>query len=533
MSDFFENEKDIESAEEASSAEEVLKETDDEESTIFSAPTEKKPYAKKGSKKRVLSAVAAVLSVAILVSGIFAVVKLIPKKKDTTPQNGADINEIEVLTLDHRWLDKVTVTNSNGKFVFNCDRKTETSTTGEETVVSDWLTEGYDKEKLSSLVIDGILGVLDSITATREITTKSAADCGLTEPSRQIDVESKKYGNFSIFIGSNSPDNGGVYLKLSTKDNIYLVGTDTAENFDFDHLKLANISGFNALDTKGLEKYLNQEGNLALFDRLIISGKNFPSPAVFQQNDDAFLKDFVPYKVVSPVKQDADNLSEVMALFINGLVSDGAYSLEINDAELKKVGLDNPDISVKIEVGGKNRTFMISKVDEEYCAVIADESRMIERVKLADIPFIDYTVEDFYSSWVFLRAIDDLNNMTFDLGDKKYSFDISYTDSEDVKTYHIKLGDKKITADYFQDFYTEFISLQTADFMVEATDLSPEMAVVMNYKDGHSETIAFTRTAPTKYQYTIDGTMRGRITSSSYNKVLKYLKLIVENKPVK
>jgi len=534
MSDFFENEKEIESIEEVSSVEETAKKIeDDEESTIFSAPTEKKPYAKKGSKKKILSVVAAVLSVVILASGLFVVSKFISKKKTITPQDGAASKEIEVLTLDYKWLDKVTVKNSNGNFVFTCDRKTETSSTGEETVTADWLTEGFDKDKLSSLLISDVLDTLDNITATREITKKSAEDCGLLEPTRKIDVESEKYGNFSVLIGSDSPDNGGVYLKLSTKDTIYLVNSDIGTGFDFDYLDLANVSGFNALDTKGLEKYLNQEGQLALFDRLIVSGKNFPSPIVFEQNTDGFLKDFIPYKVVSPVKQDADNLSNLMSLFINGLVSEGAYSLDINAEELKKVGLDNPDISVKIELGGKTRTFMISKVDDQYCAVIADESKMIEKVKLTDISFIDYTIDDFYSKWVFLRAIDDVKTMTFDLGGKKYSFDISYTDSEDVKTYHVKLGDKKITADYFQDFYTEFISLQTVDFITEPTELSPEMTVTMNYKDGHTETIAFTRTAPTKYQYTIDGVLRGRITSSSYNKVLKYLKLIVENKPIK
>lgn len=528
MSDFFENEKDIETLDMAEKNEEPAEEF----STIFSDPTEKKTNTKNGSKKRILSVVAAVLSVVILVAGTLTVIKLIPKKTDST-ETETPSNEIEVLSLDYKLLDKVTVTNSNGSFVFNAKRTTETDNSGEESVKVDWLTDGFENEKLSSLLISDVLCKLDNVTATREITTKSLADCGLENPTRKVDVESEKYGNFSVLMGIESPDKAGVYLKLSTKDNIYLVSGDTASAFDFDYLDLANVSGFNALDTTGLDKYLNSEGNLSSFDRLTVSGKKFSSPIVFEPNDDGFLKDFVPFKVVSPIKQDADKVSDVMALFINGLVSDGAYSLEINNAELKKVGLDNPDVIVKIEIGGKTRTFKISQVDDTYCAVIYDESKMIEKVKASDIAFLNYSVENFYSKWVFLRAIDDVKTMTFEYGGNKYGFDISYTDSENVKTYHIKLGDKKITAENFQDFYTEFISLHATDFKVSATDIAPEMSVTMNYNDGHTEIITFTRTAATKYQYSIDGIPKGRITSSSYNKVVKYLKLIIENKAIK
>ena len=538
MSDFFENEKKVETAEELTSAEDVAEVVEqEEESTIFSAPVEKKANKNNGSKKRFIPVIASALAVVILVSGVFAVIKLMPKKQDTTQQDttqqdSSATNEISVLELDYKWLDKVTVTNANGSFVFTCERKTEKSD-GEETVTAEWLTEGYDKEIISSTLIGDVLSGLDNISASREITTKTAEECGLLEPTRKIDIESEKYGNFSVLVGGDSPDNGGVYLQLSTKDNIYLVGADSVAGFDFDYLDLANVSGFKALDTTGLDKYLNTEGTLQSFDRLTISGKKFPNPAVFEPNTDKFLKDFIPFKVVSPINQDSADLSAVLSLFTTGLTSEGAYSLSINDEELKKVGLDNPDLTVKIEVGGKNKTFKISKVDDEFCAVISDESRMIEKVSLSDISFINYSVENFYSKWVFLRTIDELNTMTFDLGDTKYSFDISYTESDDVKTYHIKLGDKKLTAENFQDFYTEFISLQASDFITEQTDLAPELTVTMNYKDGRTEVISFTRTAPTKYQYAIDGVIRGRITSASYNKIIKYLKLVVQNKTIK
>ena len=101
-----------------------------------------------------------------------------PKKQDTTQQDttqqdSSATNEISVLELDYKWLDKVTVTNANGSFVFTCERKTEKSD-GEETVTAEWLTEGYDKEIISSTLIGDVLSALDNISASREITTKTA-----------------------------------------------------------------------------------------------------------------------------------------------------------------------------------------------------------------------------------------------------------------------------------------------------------------------------------------------------------------------
>lgn len=539
MSDFFENEKDIETqTDDISAAEDAADKSEnietDEFSTIFSNPQEKRPYNPKNTgKKKIFSLIAAVVAVAVLVSGTVAVIKLIPEKTEESTEQVSSSNDISVLSLDHTLFNKVTVANANGSFVFSGDKLTEKDDQGNETEKMAWTVDGFSSDKISSDLIDNIVSVLKELSAIREITEKSAEDCGLLEPSRKIDVESEKYGNFSVLLGSDSPDNTGVYLKLSNKDNIYLVNSDVATTFDFDYLDLANVSGFKGLDTTNLSAYLDADGAISTFDRLEISGKNIEETLVFEPNRDEFLKAYIPYVVTSPIRQESDKLTDVLALFSTGLTSDGAYAFEINDEELKKVGLDNPDFIITIKLGSVNKTFKITAVDESFCAVIDDNSAMIEKVSIGSIPFINYTSNDFYSTWVFLRTIDYVKDMTFEVDGEKYNFNITTTEDDETKDYKIKLGDKKITAEYFQDFYTQFISLQAADFVVGDSELSPEMTVIVNYTDGHTEVIDFTRTAATKYQYRIDGRAVGRITSSSYNKILKSLKTVAKNKAVK
>ena len=502
-------------------------------STIFSDPTEKRQAKPQdANKKRIMSVIAAVLAVAILASGSALIVKLIPKKESDENTSSA-LNEISVLELDYKLIDKVAITNQNGKFVFTADRTTKTED-GEETVSVEWLAEGYEKGKLSSTAIGDILSSLNDITATREITTKTAKDCGLENSERQIDIESEEYGNFSIFFGIDSPDNTGMYLKLSTKDTIYLVDSSLADGFEFNALDLAATTDFAAITvTDAMKDYTDTEGNLSTFDTLTISGKNFDEPVVFKANTDEFSSSFIPFVVQSPVQREADNLTDVMALFASGLTTNGAYSLDLSPESLKEVGLDNPDMVISISVAGVSKTYKISVVDDQYCAVIDNDSTLIQRVDKSNLAFIDYRTENFYSNWVFLRAIDQLNTLVFQTADTTYNFDISYTEEENSKTYTILHNGKKINAENFQDFYIEFVGLQSADYDIEPTSTAPEMTVTANFKSGKTEVLTFTRTSATKYQFSLDGEIKGRITSSAYNKVYNYLKLVAENKKIK
>ena len=65
-----------------------------------------------------------------------------------------------------------------------------------------------------------------SIDASRKITEKTAAECGLETPKIKVDVVTNDKGEFSVLLGGESPDKSGYYLKLSTSEDIYLVEPD-------------------------------------------------------------------------------------------------------------------------------------------------------------------------------------------------------------------------------------------------------------------------------------------------------------------
>lgn len=553
MSDFFENENNTAegntpAADTEANAE--AKEYVDEFAgfdTIFSDPAEHKSKAPKGGgKKRILAVIASLLVVAILAGGTVAVIKLIPEKEDETSSDTSPFETIEVLNLETDNISRVTVTNSKGSFTLLSEKvvsETESSTdssssdtssteTATETV---WYVDGVDKALVSSSSISSIVSAAAVVDASREITTMTATECGLDTPVYKADIVYSE-GEVSLLVGDNSLDGTGTYIKLSNSDTVYLSDSADFSGLEFELLDLADTTAIPAASFTGdISAYTDDEGTLTSFDYVTISGKNFPETVkIVPDNSGSELSEYIGYYVETPINRPANNVDKLLSLFASGVTVSGAYSFDVSASSLAAVGLNNPDIVITLSVAGQNKTFKLSKASDGNYAVITDGSVMIKMVSASSLELAGYTTEDYYSTWVMMQSINELSNFKLSTGGTDYSFDIKYDNSEEAEeTYVITYGGEKITAEYFQDFYQIFVALQCSDFTTEKLTAAPECTITLTLSaDGSARTLEFTKATATKYQYSIDGVPMGRITSSSYNKLIKNLKLVAENKPV-
>lgn len=158
---------------------------EDGASTVFSDPVrhnEAQPV--RGKKKLLPAVIAAALAVCLLVGGTVAVIKLVPEREDTSSTPSLDA--ITVLDLETDELDSVTVTNASGTFKLYSE-EVSSEEKDEDTSSSDtkieWYLDGYDKEVISSSSASGIVSSAASVTASREVTAKTAAECGLESPA--------------------------------------------------------------------------------------------------------------------------------------------------------------------------------------------------------------------------------------------------------------------------------------------------------------------------------------------------------------
>lgn len=512
--------------------------TPEEGSTVFSDPTEHKKTAVKQKKRLLPKVIAAVLAVGVLAGGTVAVIKLIPEREEDT--STPSIETISVLDMKSDDFKSVTVTNENGTFKLYSVEETETSDssdTSSSKPTVNWYLDGYDREVIDSSAAGSIAGYAASLEAVREVTSKSAAECGLENPTVKADVVKNDGSEFSILVGSESPDNTGTYVKLSTEEKIYITETDLKGNFTFDALSLAETGSVPGITvTDDMKDYKGNDGALSSFDTITLSGKNYPEKVVLAPNTDENLSAYAAYMTVSPTKRIADNVDGIFGLFKSGVSASGAYSFDTSVSSRKNLGFDNPDLTATIKVGSVTQTYSFKQQEDGDYAVWYDGAKLIKKVSASSLSFIDYKVNDYYASWVCLQSINELSNFTVKTPDKTYSFDIVYDDSEDAEeTYVITYEGTKLVAENFQNFYQECISLSCSDYTIDKVINEPAMSFVFTYSDTSREKTAveFKKAGETKYQYSIDGIDMGKINSSSLNKILRQVEKVANGESVK
>ncbi len=498
----------------------------EETSTVFSNPQEHEhKVTKNQNKKRLKIIISSVLAVAVLLGGTFAVIKLIPEKEDPTAPK---IEEITVLDIKTDDIKEVTVENKNGTFKLTSKQIKE-----DDETTTVWLLDGYDAELTDSYSIENIVSNMASVSAIREITSKSSKDCGLEKPAVKAVIKTKDK-NITLDVGSKSLDNSGVYVKVSTDNKIYLVADTLDETLTFKALDMANTDAIPALDIS--EKYSEyyQEDSLASFDSLTVTGVNFPQKLIIVQNDEETSK-FLPYTVTSPMKRSAENVDSIFEVFKTGITVTGAYSFDTSVKTLTNLGFKSPDFAITAKFGDYEYTYKFKKQSDGDYAVIGTDSKMVKKIALSDYAFLEYKASNFYSSVVFLESIDTVSNLTIKDGNKTCSFDIKANpDKEDEDNkYIINYNGKKIASSQFQSFYQLFLSLSSTDFTIDNINQKPEVSITVKYNDKKpTNTIEFVKVNAINYQYSIDGMEMGKVSSSQVKKLLRSVEKLISGEEI-
>jgi len=549
MSNIPENEKinNMENQVDEDSVENTPALSDEEEfSTIFSDPAIHRRTAPEKKKGYLLKILAGVLAVAILGTGTWAVIEFIPEMEEdvTSPYH----EEITVKEIESDDFKTVTIKNDNGttEFYSLTEKATDSSdssdTSSETAEVTKWYIKGVDKSFTSDSSIATFIGQFGNVTAVREITEITAADCGLDKPTLTATAVCKDGTEYTLDIGKIGDNiSGARYGKFSDSDKIYLLTggyvDSLAEVEPLLYDATVSTPAFEVPD--GGEDYVAEDGSLTTFDKLTVSGKNMSDEIVFKANNDKEIASMIGYVVTSPSMRIAQNAEYVLAIFKSGLSVDGAYAFDVSDKALKKFGLDKPDFTATLEILGKKMTYKFKLQKDGNCAVIADGAKVISKVsattdlsgegKVLLSSLLEFSVTDFYASWISLYNIADISDFKVNVEGKDYNFAIKANEDEEAEdNYIIKLNGKKIDCQSFQYLYQWFITMNCSDFNVDDLDSDPDMTVKFsfnkkNYKDS---VIEFRRSGATRYQYTVDGINMGKTTSAEINKFVKYLKKV-------
>ncbi len=506
--------------------------SEQEFSTIFSDPTAHIKTAEDVKKKKRLPIiVASFLAVAVLVGGTVGIIKLIPEKEVNSANT--ENQDIKVLDLTSDDLTEMTVTNQQGTYKFYS--KTEANQSGnssqsEQTTV--WNIEGYDAGLLSSYNVAHKVTSIAGVVASMEITKLNAADCGLDNPTAKAELVTKDGKKHTVLLGNANLDkvSGGCYMKLADSDKIYVVSDTYEQYYEFTPLDMANNEYLTRFEPgEKYSDYLNEDNLIDTFDTITVTGKNFAEPVVIEPISDEDLATYEGFYVTSPTRRIAQNVDALFEAFRKGVATSGVYSFDVSAVSLAKYGLDKPDFVATVKIGKESMTYKFALQSDGNYAAIENGGRAIRMVVESNALFAKYSTTDFYSNWVCLNGIDDLKELSVVTPDKTYTFGIAANEDEEADDkYVISYNGTKLDCQSFQDCYQLLIGISCSDFTVDKTSGKADYSFIFRFKENNLENrIDFIKISETRYQYSSDGDMLGKVNASALNKIIRELEKLV------
>lgn len=490
--------------------------TPEQESTIFSAPTEhidKKP--KKAPKLKGL--IAAFLGLVIIAGSTIAVISLIPKKeeeKDTSPT-------FNILNIDSANIEKMEVKNSKETVAL---LSTVTENEGESKIV--WTVDGVNPVYTDSSIIENTVEDAAVIDADKEI-SGNPSDFGLDNPKATVTLypRNEAFKTVTVKLGNSAPANLGYYCSLSTDDKIYLVNSSIADVIGINPLDFSTTTGLSGVIQTEDNAECFADGLLTDFDYITISGKNYATPLKIVPQEDETLNAYFAFKIESPSIRigDDDIITELINLLSSGIASSGSYMYEPDADSLKLYRLDEPDVMLTISVANKSYSILASKTDENFYAAIDSNGGLIHKIPASTLTFAENKAEDYYSSFIVLENLSGLSNFKAELSDgTAYNFKTVYT--EEGETYQAFIDNKELDIENFKAFYRQFISLSPVEYS-EKQISEVSLTIKLVHSNGSADTtLLFKPYSSGRYQVELNNIPMGLITSTSFDKLVQNIK---------
>lgn len=496
---------------------------DEEFSTIFtSSPTKTAAPAKKNGKmlKKIL---VSLLALVVLGGSIVAVKELIPEKEDEFFEETENIPVVPLAAEKVKSI-KITRKNSVSTYLATVTEETDEET-GEKVSKVTWTIAGIDPSLTETTAISMVTDTLLSLRATRTIEREEGADYGFSNPQYVIEITGLDAAdNLTLTIGGATPSNSGVYAEMG--GTIYLISEDAADDFGKTDEEMATSFAISAatVDADSLNYFTDT--TLTGFDRITLSGKNFPSTLRFEMNkaeDDGNYNDYI---MTSPCRRYADttNVAALLEIASKGLTAAEAYKYNPTAADLKKYGLTAPELKLTIEFGGKKVELKACRYDDEYFAVlVTGKENIIFKVANSFLPFAEFEETAFANKLIFMDTISDFTNMTFKTQGATYSFGIDYTPEtdEEKESYSITANGKEIKAENFQNFY-QYLVIECNELTLKKQSGTPVLTVTAKGEKVNRE-IKFIKHSDRRYYVEVDSAPIGFISSTNMDKILDYL----------
>lgn len=506
------------------------------ESTIFTKPQQtgqaKKP-PKKGGSHMVRNIVAALVVLCVLAGAVLSIYIFVPAPEEETASSSSS-TVIQLVSMSASDITRIDLANDSGAYAVypTEDEGAETSTASGDTDNLTWHIEGVSDEYVDTYSVGVFADNAAGVQAMRLIGEDTdLAAYGLDTPRITVTVTAKdEADSFILYFGDDAPNGDGTYLKLSNSSQIYLASTYVRDLFNRGKTAFTNINMvLSVTQTEDNSSYFDEDGALASFDRITISGRNHAQTMEFVPNPYADTS-LVPYLMTAPVTQNVmgDVFDDVFHVISNGLTADGGYAFNPTAEQLAAYGLDNPGTVISYKVGRTEMTLKIGNATEDGCyPVMVDDRPVIYKVQTSVLPFVDYGPEGYFSSVLFMDDITSVKWLEMKTPGSDHVYNFTHgTDENDAATLDVVCDDKVINTEDFRNFYQYILRCPASDFTLEpaAEGVEPALVITVHYMDDARPefVLTFTPSSDRRYHVAVNGSPLGYAAVNTVDQLISY-----------
>lgn len=405
-------------------------------------------------------------------------------------------NYIDVLRLEMNDISKISVKSEKEDY--------SVSRVGDDLFLSNSQGLKIATDKLNMLFNSCSYVFAESIASSKK---EDASVYGFDSPRATVTVTLNNGTERKVFVGKESVDKKGSYIKVDSDDNIYLRSAYGISSLtpEYNSFIDTNILMINPTDYETLSGVYLKKG----------SNTEIKINSVGEGNEKTW-KMFVPaYAEANTITLSEKVLTPLGALKVAGVI-------EAKPDDIGKYGFDNPYAVVKISSNTLNQNFIFGNEVDGYRFLKVDDYSTVYVVSASDVSFLEISYIDLMSRLVHLENIKNISKAEITYPDGKLTLVVD--------------GDKRsvngieLSKDDFADIYQRVIgiSLDSVDLNAKKTALA-ETEIKYTRNDGSICTVSFIPVDDRNYLALVDGKGNCIVKKKDVTDVIDYTLKMIDN----
>lgn len=352
---------------------------------------------------------------------------------------------------------------------------------------------------------------------SQEYGAVSASDYGLDKPTARVTVK--------FFDGTSECFTCGGEVPGDDEDVHYMTFGDRKSVYAADMHPAIFQGGTYFVNTDFFGNERNDEE--VKIGKITITGSEIKKDIVIEPSvtKDRSAQSFgSEYIITAPVKDCVDN--ENMTSLVNELTyltADDVVCVSPGKEQKEKYGLRKPRAKITFDRSGVEWNINCGSVGDSVFYFTVDGIDAIYSVSTDEAPILsELSLSALRRAELRVYSIDAVESLELKADGETYSFSCvrsSLTEDElsGYYAYHAFCGERELTLSYYKNFLAVLSGATANSRSTEKSASKPEVVITVSYFDsfGRENDVIELYEAPSRrYQYCLNGSMRGQVTSS-------------------